>query len=408
MPNILIVDDEPTIQNMMSQILGRRGYDTSIASNGQTALEKISADSPDLILLDLMMPGIDGFEVAERVKKNPKTCGIPVILITGRDTPENHVTALDVGADDFISKTAAHAEIVARVRSHLKVKQLNDQIKAHQRDLETKVAVRTGQLNQALDQLRTASLDTIFKLTAASEYRDNETGAHIKRMSHYSAAIAQKMGLNHKTVEAILYAAPMHDIGKIGIPDKILLKPGKLDANEWEIMKKHTTIGADILKGSNIGFMRMGEMIALTHHEKWDGSGYPCGISGRKIPLAGRIVALADVFDAMTSKRPYKDAFSIEKSNRIILQERGKHFDPDVVDTFFSIQDAIIEIKETNQDDRNSLLYSMNHMPEAIAESNALRKDSGGASMQVHSEKVCEPLISSVVLGGPEAAKNAV
>jgi putative two-component system response regulator len=227
-------------------------------------------------------------------------------------------------------------------------------------------------------------------------------------MSHYSAVIAQKMGLNHKTVEAILYAAPMHDIGKIGIPDKILLKPGKLDANEWEIMKKHTTIGADILQGSKIGFIRMGEMIALTHHEKWDGSGYPRGISGRKIPLAGRIVALADAFDAMTSKRPYKDAFSIEKSNRIILQERGKHFDPDVVDAFFSIQDAILKIKETNQDDRDSLLYCMNQMPEAIAESNASGKDSGGTSKQAHRAKVCEPVVARELLGGPEAAKNVV
>jgi putative two-component system response regulator len=394
-PNILIVDDEPNIQNMMSQILNRRGYDTMLASNGQTALEKISADSPDLILLDLSMPGIDGFEVAERVKKNPKTSGIPVILITGRDTPENHVTALDVGADDFISKTVAHAEIVARVRSHLKVKQLNDQIKAHQLNLETEVALRTSQLNQALDQLRTASLDTIIKLTAASEYRDNETGAHIKRMSYYSAEIAKKMGLNTKTVEAILYAAPMHDIGKIGIPDKILLKPGKLDDNEWEIMKKHTTIGADILKGSKITFIRMGEMIALTHHEKWDGSGYPHGISGRKIPLAGRIVALADAFDAMTSKRPYKAAFSIEKSSRIIWQERGKHFDPDVVDAFFSIQDAILKIKEANQDDRDSLLYRMCHVPEEITGSNPLKKDSGGTST------------ASVRLGGLEAAKSS-
>jgi putative two-component system response regulator len=172
-------------------------------------------------------------------------------------------------------------------------------------------------------------------------------------MSHYSAAIAQKMGLRKKTVETILYSAPMHDIGKIGIPDGILLKAGKLDAEEWRIMKGHTIIGANILKGSRIGFVRMGAMIALTHHEKWDGSGYPNGLKGRQIPLAGRIVTLADVFDALTSKRTYKEAFPVEKSNRIIEEGRGKHFDPEVVDAFFAIQDEILHIKELFEDHRH-------------------------------------------------------
>jgi putative two-component system response regulator len=362
MPNILIVDDEPAIQNLMSKILSREGYNTISVSDGQTALTKISAASPDLILLDLMMPGLSGFEVAGQIKGNTETRSIPIILITGLDSVDNHVTALDIGVDDFMSKTADRAEIVARVRSHLKVKRLNDQMRAYQQSLEITVAHKTNQLNQALEKLKDASLDTIFKLTAASEYRDNETGAHIKRMSHYSALIAQKMGLKNKTVEVVLYGAPMHDIGKIGIPDKILLKPGKLNAKEWELMKKHATLGAEILKGSKIGYVRMGEMIALTHHEKWDGSGYPHGLKGRKIPLAGRIVALADVFDALTSKRPYKDEFSIEKANQIILEDRGKHFDPDVVDAFFSIQDAILRIKETYQDDRNSPLLCLDQM----------------------------------------------
>lgn len=362
MTNILIVDDDQSIQKMMCKVLNRKGYNTSSASDGPTALEKISEVTPDLILMDINMPGLDGFEVAGKIKGNPATCDIPVILITGLDTVDNHVRALDTGADDYISKGAAHAEIIARVRSHLKIKQMNDRIKAYQQNLELKVAQRTNQLYHAMQQLRDASLDAIFKLTAASEYRDNETGAHVKRMSHYAALIAQKMGLRDKTVETILYAAPMHDIGKIGIPDNILLKPGKLDSKEWAIMKTHTTIGADILKGSNIGFIRMGEMIARTHHEKWDGSGYPYGLKGCKIPLAGRIVALADVFDALTSKRPYKDPFSIEKSNHIISQERGRHFDPDVVDAFFSIQDAILGIKKTLKDDRESLLFKMNDM----------------------------------------------
>lgn len=346
----------------MCQVLGRQGYNTDSVSNGKSALEKASAASPDLILLDLKMPGMDGFEVARMIKKNAETSDIPIIAITGHDNVDNHVKAFDLGVDGYISKTAARASIIAMVRSHLKVKQLNDQMKAYQQNLETQVAHRTNQLNQALEQLKNASLDTIFKLTSASEYRDNETGAHIKRMSHYSAVVARKMGLKDKTVEALLYAAPMHDIGKIGIPDKILLKPGKLDDEEWEIMKKHTIIGADILKGSNINYVRMGETIALTHHEKWNGSGYPYGLKGRKIPLVGRITAIADVFDALTSDRPYKKAFSIEKSNQIISQERGEHFDPDVVDAFFEVQDAILQIKESYQEDRDSFLLGMNRI----------------------------------------------
>jgi putative two-component system response regulator len=362
MPEILVVDDDPFIRKMMCQVLTREGYSADSVADGQTALDRVSTDSPDLILLDLKMPGMDGFEFVEHIKENDETSDIPIITITGHDTVDNHVKAFDLGIDGYISKTAARASIIAMVRAHLKVKQLNDQMKEHQENLETQVALRTAQLNQALEQLRNASLDTVYKLTSASEYRDTETGAHIRRMSHYSAVIAQKMGLKDKTVEALLYAAPMHDIGKIGIPDKILLKPGKLSAGEWEIMKKHTTIGADILKGSNINFIRMGETIALSHHEKWDGSGYPYGLKGRKIPLVGRITAIADVFDALTSKRSYKEAFSIERSHEIIRQERGKHFDPDVVDAFFQVQDAIIQIKESNQEDQESRLVYMNRL----------------------------------------------
>ncbi len=363
MPDILIVDDDPLVRNMMCQVISRQGYHADSASDGRSALEKVSAATPDLILLDLKMPGMDGFEVASQIKRNAATSDIPIIAITGHDTVDNHVKAFDLGIDGYISKGAARASIIAMVRSHLKVKQLNDEMKAYQHNLETQVALRTNQLNQALEQLRNASLDTIFKLTSASEYRDNETGAHIRRMSHYSAVIAQKMGLKDKTVEALLYAAPMHDIGKIGIPDKILLKPGKLDADEWEIMKKHTIIGADILKGSNISFVRMGETIALTHHENWDGSGYPYGLKGREIPLVGRITALADVYDALTSDRPYKKAFSYEKSNQIILQECGKHFDPDVVDAFFEVQDAFLQIKESHKDDRDRLWRFEHRVP---------------------------------------------
>jgi putative two-component system response regulator len=211
-------------------------------------------------------------------------------------------------------------------------------------------------------QLKDASIEIIWRLTAAAEFRDNETGAHIMRMSHYSAAIARKMGLAKKPVEAIFHAAPMHDIGKIGIPDGILLKPGKLGPKEWQIMKMHPSIGASILQGSKISIVRMGGVIAMTHHEKWDGSGYPNGLKGRRIPLAGRIVALADVFDALTSRRPYKEAFSIGKSNRIIAEEKGRHFDPDVVGAFVAIQEEILDIKDRFQDTKQSIAFCINQI----------------------------------------------
>lgn len=337
--NILVIDDDPGVQNMIKRILGRSGYRVQTARCGQEAFAMVSGSLPDLIILDLSMPGIDGFEVATNFKNDPATKEIPIILITGHDNSENHVKALDIGVNDFLSKTAEPEEILARTRSHLRIKQLNDQVNNHRMALEKTVDLRT-------QQLQNASLEVIWRLTAASEYRDNETGAHIKRMSHYSAAIAIEMGLREKTVETILYSAPMHDIGKIGIPDGILLKAGMLNDEEWRIMKGHTIIGANILKGSKIGFVRMGAMIALTHHEKWDGSGYPNGLKGRQIPLAGRIVALADVFDALTSKRTYKEPFSVQESNRIIEEGRGKHFDPDVVDAFFAIQNEILHIKK--------------------------------------------------------------
>jgi putative two-component system response regulator len=353
--NILVVDDDPGVQNMIKRILGRSGYRVQTAQGGREAYAVVSETVPDLIILDLSMPDIDGFEVASHLKNNAATKEIPIILITGLDNSENHVKALDIGINDFLSKTAEPEEILARTRSHLRIKQLNDQLNNNRIALEKTVDLRT-------EQLKNASLEVIWRLTAASEYRDNETGAHIKRMSHYSAAIAHKMGLRKKTVETILYSAPMHDIGKIGIPDDILLKAGELNTEEWRIMRKHTIIGANILKGSTIGFVRMGAMIALTHHEKWDGSGYPNGLKGRQIPLAGRIVALADVFDALTSKRTYKEPYSVEKSNRIIEQGCGRHFDPDVVDAFFSIQNEILNIKDMFKDQKNEPTLSMNPM----------------------------------------------
>jgi putative two-component system response regulator len=217
----------------------------------------------------------------------------------------------------------------------------------YQKELEAEVSKRTIQLRQALKKLKEVSLESIFHLCRAAEYKDENTGDHIKRMSHYASAVARKMGLNKQTVEDLLYTAPMHDAGKIGIPDHILLKPSKLNNKEWETMKQHTIVGAQILAGSGAKFIKLAEIIALTHHERWDGSGYPKGLKGSKIPLIGRIAAIADVFDALTSKRPYRmKPFSLEEAFNYIKEGRGRHFDPKVVDAFFATKDEIVLIKE--------------------------------------------------------------
>ncbi len=342
---VLIVDDDKFIRRIMESILSRDGYDVSCARNASEAFKIIKDHRIDLILLDITMPGIDGFQTAQVIKSDPKTSNIPIILITSLDTVENHVKALDLGVDDFLPKTSNPAEILARVRAHLKTKLLNDKLHSYQVDLERQVALRTQELKEASNEI-------ILRLTAASEHRDIETGAHIKRMGRYSSAIAQKIGLGPKVCESILLGAPMHDIGKIGIPDNILLKPGKLNADEWKQMKRHTVIGYNILKDSKVGIVRMGASIALTHHERWDGKGYPNGLREFEIPLSGRIVALADVFDALTSKRPYKEAFPVQKAFGIIEEETGRHFDPDLVEAFFQIKDEILAIKNNYQDDK--------------------------------------------------------
>jgi putative two-component system response regulator len=358
---ILIVDDDPAIHRMLQRVFRRQDFTLHSAYDGNEALACVQSILPDLILLDLSMPFLDGFEVAQKIKDDETTQNIPIIIVTGRNGAELLTRALGSCADDFVNKTADPSEIIARVQYHLRRKHMLDQLHSERLVCFDTISLKSFQLDKALNRLKEASLEVIWRLTAASEYRDNETGEHIKRMSHYSAEIARTMGLKGKTVETLLYAAPLHDIGKIGIPDSILLKPGKLDQKEWETMKSHTIIGANILKGSAIGFVRMGEVIALSHHEKWDGSGYPNGLKGRQIPLVGRIVALADVFDALTSKRPYKEAFPVEEAERIITETSGSHFDPDVVAAFFSIRETIGRIKKRFQESDGPVQF----LPEA-------------------------------------------
>jgi putative two-component system response regulator len=350
---ILIVDDYPQNIKLLEAYLLPHGYKLVKAANGEEALTKLAGNEIDLILLDVMMPDIDGFEVTRRIRQDEKNRLLPIILVTALRETEDRVKGIEAGCDDFISKPVDNIELLARVRSLLKIKAYNDLRSNYQKELESEVNKRTEELKHASDRLKLASLDTIYRLSIASEYKDPDTGAHIKRMSHYCAAIARRLGLNENTVIAILHAAPMHDIGKIGIPDRILAKPDKLDPIEQDIMKLHTVIGAKILSRSDEEFIKLGGTIALSHHEKWDGSGYPNGLKGTVIPISGRIAAIADVFDALTSRRPYKEPFSLEKSLVIIKSWRGNYFDPEVVDAFIAIEDEILDIKKEYEKDNH-------------------------------------------------------
>ncbi|MEI6313800.1 MAG: two-component system response regulator [Syntrophus sp. (in: bacteria)] len=355
-PVILVVDDQPQNIELLEAYLVPQGYEVVMAAGGEEALGKLSGNQIDLILLDVMMPGMDGLEVTRRVRQDNAHRLLPIILVTALRETEDRVKGIEAGCDDFISKPVDKMELLARVRSLLKVKAYNDLMSNYREELESEVAGRTEELKHALERIKADGLEMIYRLSMASEFKDRETGAHIKRMSRYAAAVAGHMKLNKSAIETILYAAPMHDLGKIGIPDLILLKPAKLNPGEWEIMKQHTVIGAKILEGSDAEFIRLGETIAQHHHEKWDGSGYPNRLKGVEIPIAGRISAIADVFDALTSKRPYKEAFSVEESLAIIREGRGSHFDPEVVDAFFAIQDEILTVKKQYSDDNQQTL----------------------------------------------------
>jgi response regulator RpfG family c-di-GMP phosphodiesterase len=503
-PLILTVDDEEMNLELLEILMIPLGYQVEKAKNGKEALEKIAERSPDIILLDVMMPGMDGFEVCRILKEDEKTRDIPVVMVTALNQIENKVTGIETGADDYLIKPFHRNELIARVKSLLKVKTLNDKVKKYQytirslfelttlsedfrdrggifnelakrtaeltgmekvvialvennllqvkasyhlnddkelytflsqngpirkvietgkqlvavndsqiakqfnlnlsyvciplksiskdvigalcafgingdmsegtvrvlsivaqriaseiqikdrsRVLEDTVDKRTKALRESLEKLEEAHSEIshayeeiVYRLSVAAEYKDEDTAAHIHRISYYSEALARKLGLPEEEVKLIKLASPMHDIGKIGIPDSILLKPGQLTPDEFEIMKQHTIMGARILAGSSSPLLSMAEEIAISHHEKYDGSGYPYGVMGENIPLVGRIVAIADVFDALLTPRVYKPAFDLDNTLTIMKEGKGKHFDPNLVDAFFDILDEILTIKE--------------------------------------------------------------
>jgi putative two-component system response regulator len=363
---IIIVDDSRLERKLLADFLKPHNYEIIEVDDGFKAVDIVRAEQPDLILLDLILKGITGFDICRELKKEEDLRLIPVVMVTAYGDKQARIKGLEAGADDFLIKPVDQAELVARVNSSLKIKAYHEyaRMKDHYHNLESAVKEKTSQLENALQKIKEtnvsltqAYLDTLYRLSIAAEYRDDDTAGHIKRISYYSLAICRALGLPEKLCEMISQASPLHDVGKIGIPDNVLLKPGSLTSKEWQIMKQHTLIGANILKGSSSKLLQIAEQIALSHHEKFDGTGYPYGLSGQQIPLASRIVTLADVFDALTNKRIYKPVFSNEEAVRIIKDSAGSHFDPEVCNAFIKAYDEILDIQEQLIDEKASHLY---------------------------------------------------
>ncbi|MBK1850915.1 two-component system response regulator [Marinobacter sp. 1-4A] len=323
MKTLLLVDDEPANLQVLRNILSDQ-YRLLFAKDGERALELARSEQPDLILLDVMMPGMTGYSVCETLKAESRTRNMPVIFVTALSGSEDETRGFALGAVDYIAKPVNAAIVRARVKTHLSLVRMDELVKTR--------------------------LSVVQRLGRAAEYKDNETGLHVIRMSHFSKLIALAAGFGENWADTLLNAAPMHDVGKIGIPDAILQKPGKLDPDEWAVMQTHPEIGAEIIGDDGSNLLDMAREVALNHHEKWDGSGYPKGLKGTDIPVSARIVALADVFDALTSERPYKSAWPIDKATGLIREQTGKHFDPDLVEAFFQCLPAILEVRERWQD----------------------------------------------------------
>lgn len=342
--NILIVDDDKTNLSLFTHMLAQiPDAAISTCADAREALSWCQEHSPDLILLDYMMPGMDGLDFLSRFRNLPGQELTPVIMITADMGVQVRHKALQMSANDFLSKPVNRVELLARVKNMLALRKSH---LAMSRQIEN----LSAELSAHCRESSAVDLNSIDLLSRAANYRDPETGEHLARMANYTKIIASHMGLSHDEQHLLLNAAPMHDIGKMGIPDHILLKPGRLTEEELKVMRLHAEIGADILKDSHTPLLQAGSQIALSHHEKWDGSGYPSGLSGERIPLYGRIVAVADVFDALTSERPYKPAWSLERACDFLRENSGTHFDPQCIAAFFAGWNEVLDIHQRFQD----------------------------------------------------------
>jgi len=353
---ILVIDDDDVTRKITEALVQSLGHEPEAACDGIEGLAKLRL-GVDLVLLDVVMPGLDGFEVCRRIRRDPSGSDVPVIMVTSMVSREDRLRAVEAGANDFIAKPVDATELRIRSASLLKMKEAQDALKSYQGRLEVMVEQRTASLRKALDEMAEAQrhaylaqLDTVERLAIVAEYKDKVTARHIERMSEYCAVIARGMKLPPGEVEVILHASRMHDVGKIAVPDAILRKPSSLDGAEWSVMRLHPTIGSVILDNSTSQILQAGCVIALCHHERWDGYGYPSGLTGDAIPLWGRICAVADVFDAITSERPYKPAYSNDDALRLLREGRGTQFDPQILDVFLEHLDEILAIQAKFRD----------------------------------------------------------
>jgi putative two-component system response regulator len=361
---ILIVDDDPANRLILEDLVGMH-YVTHARANGRQALEYLMAAEPvDLILMDVMMPEMDGFEACRRIKAESRLRDIPVLFLTSLEGATDEARGLSLGAEDFIHKPFSPAVVLARIRNHLELARGRRRLRDRNVELETLVAERTRDLLLEKQQVIASQGATITALCTLAEMRDNETGNHIRRTQNYVRVLAGRLrdhprfgaDLDDETIGLLYKSAPLHDIGKVAIPDAILQKPGSLTAEEWVVMKRHADFGRDALAqaekdlGESAGFLRYAREIAFGHHEKWDGSGYPQGLIGESIPLSARLMAVADVYDALISKRVYKPAYPHHEALAIIREGRGGHFDPDIVDGLLSIEVSFRAIADAYRD----------------------------------------------------------
>ncbi|MDA0284996.1 MAG: response regulator [Planctomycetota bacterium] len=364
--NVMIVDDEDVNIRVVQKQLQQHGYRNffSTTDSGQV-MAQLHRRQPDVLLLDLMMPGVSGFEILQKMQSDSSLRMIPVLVLTAMSDRRTRLQALELGANDFLEKPIDQAELAPRIRNALMIRACQNQLRSYATELRSAVLKRTRELSRS-------RLELVHCLARAAEFRDDDTGRHVIRVGHFARLIAQHAGMPRPFVDMISFAAQLHDVGKIGIPDSILQKPGPLSDEEFEVMRRHCDMGNRVLSASHVSdrilfddeipgtttqpwsspLSRMAATIAMTHHEKWDGSSYPAGTSGKDIPIEGRITAIADVFDALNSERSYKEAFPLDRCFEILSEGRGKHFDPELLDVFLSCREDIERIQFENREER--------------------------------------------------------